>query len=96
MNYSVYILQLSDGSYYTGYTKDLNNRLHQHAEKRGSKYVRSRLPFNLVHEEKFEDRSKAMRRELEIKKYTRIKKQDLISKDIDTSWNHYQSQYDFA
>ncbi len=86
MNYSVYILRLSDGSYYTGYTKNLNNRLHQHAAKRGSKYVRSRLPFNLVHEEKYEDRSKAMRREIEIKKYSRNKKQDLISKDINFSW----------
>ena len=92
MNYSVYILKLSDGSYYTGYTKDLNNRLTLHAAKRGSKYVRSRLPFDLVHEEKYEDRSTAMRREIEIKKYSRHKKQNLISKDLNLSWNHYWNE----
>ena len=92
MNYSVYILKLSDGSYYTGYTKDLNNRLTLHAAKRGSKYVRSRLPFDLVHEEKYEDRSEAMRREIEIKKYSRHKKHNLITKDINYAWNHYQTE----
>ncbi|MHA2031269.1 MAG: GIY-YIG nuclease family protein [Candidatus Kariarchaeaceae archaeon] len=89
MNYSVYILKLSDGSYYTGYTKNLENRLNQHAAKRGSKYVRSRLPLVLVHEEKYETRSDAMRREIQIKKFSRKQKQYLVSKDL--LWNHYRS-----
>ena len=30
MPYAVYILKCSDGSYYTGLTKDLDGRLHEH------------------------------------------------------------------
>jgi putative endonuclease len=52
----VYLLQLSDGSLYTGYTKDLDNRLEQHKSGQGSKYVRSRLPFELVHLEEYVSR----------------------------------------
>ena len=87
MNFSVYILRLSDGSYYTGYTKDLKTRINQHATKKGSKYVRSRLPLELVHEEKYETRSEAMRREIQIKKFSRKKKQNLVSKR--SGWNCY-------
>lgn len=72
------MLELSDGSYYTGYTKDLPNRLNLHSNKRGSKYVRSRLPLKLVYEEKYDNRSVAMRREIQIKKYSRMKKEKLV------------------
>ena len=78
MYFSVYIVELSDGSFYTGYTKDLENRLYLHSNKRGSKYVRSRLPLTLVHEERYETRSEAMRREIQIKKFSRFKKHQLI------------------
>lgn len=84
MYFSVYIVELSDGSFYTGYTKDLENRLYLHSNKRGSKYARSRLPLTLVHEERYETRSEAMRREIQIKKFSRIKKQQLIINKIET------------
>ncbi|MHA2168848.1 MAG: GIY-YIG nuclease family protein [Candidatus Kariarchaeaceae archaeon] len=76
----VYMLQLSDGSLYTGYTKDLDVRLEQHTIGQGSKYVRSRLPFKLVYKEEFDSRSLAMRREIQIKKMRRDKKITLIQK----------------
>lgn len=90
MNFSVYIIELSDGSFYTGYTKDLENRLQLHTNKRGSKYVRSRLPLRLVHEERYETRSEAMRREIQIKKFSRMKKQQLIVNEIENYQVNFQ------
>lgn len=74
----VYMLRLSDGTLYTGSTNDLNERLKAHREGKGSKYVKGRLPFDLVYVEAQESRSNAVRRELEIKKLNREKKEKLI------------------
>jgi putative endonuclease len=63
---------------YTGYTKDLNNRIKLHAAGRGSKYVKSRLPLQLIFSEDYSNRSEAMRREIQIKKFSRSKKLNLI------------------
>ena len=79
MSFFVYILKLADKSLYTGYTKNIDQRLDQHSKGRGSKYVRARLPLELVYLENYETRSEAMRREYTIKKFTRIKKLQLIS-----------------
>ena len=75
----VYILECADGTYYTGQTKDLENRMELHATGKGAKYVRSRLPFDLRYTETFDTRSEAMRREIAIKKYSRSKKENLIN-----------------
>ena len=73
-----YILECSDGSYYTGWTTDLERRLLAHASRRGGRYTRSRLPVRLVHVETLPDRSAAMRREAEVKKMTRLEKEVLV------------------
>ncbi len=75
----LYILRLSDDSLYTGITKDVERRIQQHEEGNGSKYVRSRLPCELVHVEKMEDRSEALKREAEIKSWRKKKKERLVS-----------------
>jgi len=64
----VYILQCLDGTYYTGYTKDLDERTRQHANGKGAKYTRSHKPDRVAYVEVFESRSTAMKREKEIKK----------------------------
>lgn len=74
----VYIIECSDDSYYVGYTCDLRRRLREHKEGRGSKYVAGRLPFNLVYNERFNSRSEAMKREAEIKRIKRKKKEKLV------------------
>lgn len=74
----LYIVRLSDNSLYTGITKDINRRLKQHRKGKGSKYVRSRLPLNLVYEEKHTDRSSASKREAEVKNWSKEKKERLI------------------
>jgi len=77
--YHVYILQCRDGSLYAGIAKDLKKRMDAHAAGRGSKYVRSRLPFSLVYSEKFNDRMGAAQREAEIKAMSKARKTRLIA-----------------
>ena len=77
--YWVYMLSCRDGSLYTGIAKELEKRLKEHTEGRGSKYMRSRLPFQLVFKERMETHSLALKREAEIKSWSASKKRDLIS-----------------
>ncbi|WP_031515946.1 GIY-YIG nuclease family protein [Desulfofalx alkaliphila] len=76
--YYVYILRCCDNSLYTGYTVDIEHRLREHNEGRGSKYVRSRLPAVLVYYEIYPSKESAMAREVELKKLPRKKKLQLI------------------
>lgn len=78
MKYTLYILRCSDNSLYTGIAKDLKSRLQKHRDGTGSKYVRSRLPFELVYTEKCKDKSSALKREIEIKNYTKAQKLTLL------------------
>lgn len=77
MNYT-YILKCADGTYYTGWTVDLEKRVGLHNSGRGAKYTRSRRPVELVYYEMYEDRREAMRREYVIKQLTREEKRMLI------------------
>jgi putative endonuclease len=72
--YTLYILKCADGSLYTGIAKDLKKRLAAHRAGKGSKYVRARLPVKVVYTEKCNSRSKATKREMEIKNTSREKK----------------------
>ncbi|MDD2620927.1 MAG: GIY-YIG nuclease family protein [Syntrophomonadaceae bacterium] len=74
----VYILQCSDGSYYTGYTTDIKRRLQEHNEGLGSKYTRGRRPVKCVYHEEMASKSDALKRELNIKKLNRSQKERLI------------------
>lgn len=67
----VYILKCADGKLYTGYTVDPRARIKLHNLGKASKFTRSRLPAYLVHLERFYSKSKALRRESEIKKMPR-------------------------
>ncbi len=49
----MYILECSDGSYYTGSTKDLERRLQEHQNSRGANYTKRRLPVKLVYFEEY-------------------------------------------
>ena len=78
--FSVYLLELVDGSIYTGQTHDLEKRLQQHQSGVGSKYIRSRLPCKLQYTEYYDTRSEAMKREYQIKQFSKIEKLALISR----------------
>ena len=74
VGYWVYILGCSDGSLYTGSTSDLRRRLRQHLSGKGSRYTRARLPVAVAYAERVQGRSRALKREFEIKKLSRSAK----------------------
>lgn len=75
----VYIVECSDGSLYTGITTDTDRRVMEHNFSfKSAKYTRSRRPVKLVYKEETHSRSEASKREYQIKKYKRSKKQNLI------------------
>lgn len=80
MKWFVYIVKCKDGYLYTGITNNLERRLKEHNldNKLGSKFVRVRRPAQLIYKEILSDKSKALRRELEIKGWSRKKKLELI------------------
>ncbi len=76
--YYFYILKCKDKSLYCGYTNDLKNREQVHNFGKGSKYVRSRGGGKIIYSEKFRSKSKALKREIEVKKWSKTKKLALI------------------
>lgn len=78
MNY-VYIVECEDGTYYTGWTNNLDKRLKAHNDGKGAKYTRARRPVSLVYYEEFRTKEEAMRREYAMKRMTRNEKSQLIS-----------------
>jgi len=77
MPYYVYVLLCTDGSYYTGYARNIDLRVKQHKKGVGARYTKLHKPKKLVYAEKFENRKEAMRREKEIKKLSHEGKQKL-------------------
>ena len=77
MNYT-YILKCADGSFYCGWTNNLEKRLKTHNEGKGGKYTRARLPVELIYYEEFETKEEAQSREWHIKQLTRAQKEKLI------------------
>ena len=77
----LYILKCRDGSLYTGITTDIDKRVTAHNEGRGARFTSGRTPVKLLYYEKQEDRSKATKREREVKKLTRQQKLALIARD---------------
>ncbi|WP_029324477.1 GIY-YIG nuclease family protein [Butyrivibrio sp. AE3004] len=78
MNYT-YIVECSDGSFYCGWTNDLEKRLRAHNEGKGAKYTKNRLPVKLVYYETYETKEEAMSREWHIKHMKRAAKIELIN-----------------
>ena len=79
----IYILECSDGSFYTGSTKNLPRRLWQHQNGLGANHTAKRLPVKLVYAEEFERVADAFRREKQIQGWSRAKKIALMESD----WN---------
>ncbi|MDT4331007.1 GIY-YIG nuclease family protein [Methylomonas sp. MED-D] len=77
----LYILQCSDGSYYTGSTWDLERRLWEHQNGLGAKHTAKRLPVQLVYCEMCERIEDAYIREKQIQGWSRNKKQALMAGD---------------
>lgn len=78
MNYT-YILTCADGTFYCGWTNDLDKRLKAHNEGRGARYTKTRRPVVLSYYETFQTREEAMKREYAIKRLTRRQKETLLN-----------------
>lgn len=76
-----YIVECADGTYYTGWAIDPQQRLVVHNKGLGAKYTKMRLPVKLVYIEELPDRKSAMKREIAIKKMTRLRKHKLIKNE---------------
>lgn len=83
--YFVYILRTSSNTLYIGQTNNLEKRLREHQNKasKSAKYIRYFKSFSLVHSEKYLTRKKAMKREIQLKRWSRSKKEALIQGDAE-------------
>ncbi|MBO2536717.1 MULTISPECIES: GIY-YIG nuclease family protein [Rummeliibacillus] len=73
-NHVMYVLECSDGTYYTGYTNDLEKRIATHNAGKGAKYTKARRPVHCVYFETFENKHDAMSAEYGFKQLTRQQK----------------------
>lgn len=80
--YYVYLLRCKDNSLYCGQTNNVEKRIHEHncSKTKSAKYIRGRKPVTLVYIEEMKTVSLALKRELEIKKLTKIQKEALVQR----------------
>ena len=74
----IYVLRCTNGHLYTGWTNRLHQRIFNHLNKEGAKYTKAFGPCELVYYEVFASKQEAMKREYEIKQFTRAQKEQLI------------------
>ena len=89
MNYT-YMVRCKYGTFYTGWTNNIEKRIRAHNEGKGAKYTKTRRPVELVYLEKFETKEEAMSREYHIKRLTREEKRRLIE-SYEPSLNEVES-----
>lgn len=80
MSYFVYILRTSSNTLYVGQTNNLEKRIKEHKSKssKSAKYIRYFKSFDLAYSEKYLTRKEAMKREYQLKKWSKTKKETLI------------------
>jgi len=77
----LYIIECSDNTYYTGSTKNIEQRLWQHQNGQGANYTKKRRPVKLVFLEEFDRVDTAFEKEKQVQGWSRKKKQALIKGD---------------
>ncbi len=75
----VYMVRCADGTLYTGFARDPQARARVHNSGKGAKYTRSRRPVALVYTERCDSISAALKRERELKPWSRAEKEALIA-----------------
>ena len=79
----VYILRTNKNTLYIGQTNNLEKRLAEHRlhRSKSAKYIRYFNSIELVYHEEYATRSEAMKREYQLKQWSRAKKVALISRN---------------
>ena len=75
----VYILRCKDETLYVGITKNVTERVKCHNRKKASRYTRMRLPVELIYKEPHPSKSSARKREIQLLKWSRAKKEALAN-----------------
>ena len=88
----MYILVCVDGSFYTGYTKNIDNRAKLHACGKGARYTKMHKPKNVVYAEAFDSRAEAMKREKAIKRLSHQQKVQLVKRNKKSSSSNKKGQ----
>ena len=78
-NWHLYLVRCADDTIYTGISIDVSARVTKHNSGRGAKYTSTRLPVRLIYSESQPNRISAMKREIEVKKWGRNRKENLAS-----------------
>jgi putative endonuclease len=81
----VYILRCADGSYYVGKTDNLCARLTEHQDGVGAEYTAVRRPVEMVYAEEHSTVRGAKNREVQLKRWSRAKKEALVAQDLKAS-----------
>ncbi|WP_318506415.1 GIY-YIG nuclease family protein [Bacillus sp. T3] len=76
-----YVLQCRDGSFYGGYTNNIERRIAMHNNGKGAKYTKGRGPVVLLYKRIFENKSDALKAEYEFKQWSRKKKEQFLMKE---------------
>ncbi|WP_077210331.1 GIY-YIG nuclease family protein [Bacillus dakarensis] len=76
-----YVLSCRDGSFYAGYTNNIERRIKQHNEGKGAKYTKGRGPVSLLYSKIFNNKSDALKAEYEFKQWPRRKKEAFLIKE---------------
>jgi putative endonuclease len=74
----VYIVRCADGTLYTGYARDPGAREKAHNSGRGARYTAGRRPVRLVYWESFRSIGDALRRERQVKRLRRARKEAMV------------------
>ncbi|MBM7704930.1 GIY-YIG nuclease family protein [Priestia iocasae] len=81
-----YVVECKDGSFYAGYTIDIEKRLHAHNEGKGAKYTRARKPVLLLIAKEYSTKREAMQMEYQFKQLTRVQKEKFILKERENKY----------
>jgi len=79
----MYILECCDGSFYTGSTWDIEQRLWEHQQGLGANYTKNHLPVKLLYYEEYDRIDDAFNREKQVQGWTRKKKLALIEERME-------------
>jgi putative endonuclease len=74
-----YVARCNDGSLYVGSCHSLKEREGRHNDGKGAKYTRDRRPIMIIYSEQFSTLLEARKRELQVKKWSRVKKENLVA-----------------
>lgn len=79
----VYMLECSDGTFYTGIARDVARRIEEHnTSKKGARYTRGRRPVRLLHQWEAPDHAAALKEEYRIKRLSKHEKQNWVGRQL--------------